>query len=88
MGVLPLLDFPRFAMPRLPAGAGLLFTALREDCCSISISSSRLSSLGRAARTSWSMSCNQCMQLQGVVQHAGCNSLGYLDPARRWHYLP
>ena len=57
MGVAPLLDFPRFDTLRVLAGAGLAFTDLREDCGSISISSSRLISLGRAASTSGSMSC-------------------------------
>lgn len=63
MGALPLPVFPRFAVPRLalPMGAGLAgFTALlREDCCIISISSSRRMSFGRAASTSGSMSCTR-----------------------------
>lgn len=64
MGVTRLLDFPRFAMLRLPTGAGLDFSALREDCCSNSISNSRLMSLGRAASTSGSMSCSICRPTQ------------------------
>ena len=79
MGVTRLLDFPRFAVLRLLKAADLAFIALREDCCSISISSSRLSSLGRAANTSGSMSCNIHVPLEDlIIGRMHCESVDHV----------